>query len=73
MARSHGGRQSCRTRRIQEVVAAGSGSRRERERVLPGEELRDLRLKFDEMENVYATAPPGTKYSDDRPLKRKRS
>jgi integrase len=42
----------------------------EREGVLSGEELRDLRVKLDEMENVYAAAPAGTKYSVDRPLKK---
>jgi len=42
----------------------------ERDRVLSGEELRDLSLKLDEMENVYVAAPPGTKYSVDRPLKK---
>jgi hypothetical protein len=41
----------------------------ERERVLSGEELRELRVKLDEMENIYAAAPVGTKYSIDRPLK----
>jgi integrase len=42
----------------------------ERERVLSGEELRELRLKLDDMENVYAAASSGTKYSVDRPLKK---
>lgn len=42
----------------------------ERERVLSGEELRELRLKLDDMENVYAAASSGTKYRVDRPLKK---
>jgi integrase len=42
----------------------------ERERVLSGDELRELRVKLEEMENIYAAAPVGTKYSVDRPLKR---
>lgn len=42
----------------------------ERERVLSGEELRELRVKLDEMGNAYAAAPAGTKYTIDRPLKK---
>ena len=42
----------------------------ERDRVLSGDELRELRLKLMDMEATYAAAPAGTKYSYDRPLKK---
>ncbi|MFT7772229.1 tyrosine-type recombinase/integrase [Roseateles sp.] len=42
----------------------------ERDRVLSGDELRELRIKLTDMEATYSAAPAGTKYSVDRPLKK---
>jgi integrase len=55
---------------LNKLLPPGVDPDAERERVLSGEELRELRVKLDEMENVYAAAPAGTKYSVDRPLKK---
>ncbi|TFW33602.1 tyrosine-type recombinase/integrase [Massilia horti] len=55
---------------LNKLLPPGVNPDAERERVLSGEELRELRVKLDEMENLYVAAPAGTKYSVDRPLKK---
>lgn len=42
----------------------------ERDRVLSGDELRELRTRLADMEAAYTAAPAGAKYSVDRPLKK---
>lgn len=57
---------------LNKLLPPGVNPDAERERVLSGEELHELRVKLNEMENVYAAAPVGTKHNVDRPLKKGR-
>lgn len=54
---------------LSKLLPHGCNPDAERDRVLSADELRELRVKFANMEASYAAAPAGTKYSVDRPLK----
>jgi len=55
---------------LAKLLPHGCDPNAERDRVLAADELRELRVRLEDMEATYAAAAAGTKYSVDRPLKK---
>ncbi|WP_077035956.1 site-specific integrase [Pelomonas sp. KK5] len=55
---------------IEKILPPGNSAMTPRERTLSPDELRELQRIHEEMESAYASAPAGSKYEADRPLKK---